>query len=188
MNESIKYNLVIKEMILDYLNIDIYERIAKNFRDIEDISIKDNDFQKDFNSFYKVRRDSNWRNNYYTFFQKNKNRKSITYFEILKAISTADNVESSFASKMLATINPNKPIIDKNVLNYFGFKIEGLKKEDRIKSAISVYNKIEKEYEKLLNDKKVKNTIMELKQLIGKYELSDTKILDYILWCKGKKK
>lgn len=186
MNQNIKFNAVIKEMILDYLNIDAYDRIVTNLYSM-DLSIKNNDFQKNFNSFYNVRRDENWRKKYYNYFEKNKKRKDIRFSEILEAISDSNSVESSFASKMLATINPEKPILDKNILNYFGFKIEGLNREKRIKCAIDVYDKIEKEYKKMLKDNTVKNTIMELKKLLGQYELSDTKVLDYILWCKGKK-
>lgn len=189
MDKKMKYDEVMKEMIMDYLKIDKYERIINNLHKM-DISTKDNQFKDDFNSYYMVRRDPTWQEKYYTYFQniKDKDKDSLSFSKILQDISFDDKVESSFASKMLATIDQDKPIIDKNILNYFKLKIDGSTKEERIDKAIKVYDTIEKEYKKLLRNDEINSTIDKLKKLIDKNDISETKILDYILWCKGKEK
>ena len=43
------------------------------------------------------------------------------------------NIEGSFTSKLLATINPNLPIWDQYVLKNIGLKVKETSKEEKIK-------------------------------------------------------
>ena len=96
-----------------------------------EINATDEKYQKNFNYYYRVRRDAAWLEQFYAYMNKNKNNKDITFAEILRYLSniehtarkTAKNptgkiksVEASFASKMLATINQDHPIWDSQVL------------------------------------------------------------------------
>ncbi len=142
------------------------------------------EFQKKFNAFYKIRRGESWRKKYYNFFYKNKDRKNITFEEILKYLyEETGNIEASFASKMLSTINPNMPIWDQYVLKNL-LNIKEVKGKNRLDKTICVYNQIVEEVNNKLKEKEVKNTIKEIRKIIGKEykDISDTKILDYILW------
>lgn len=59
---------IIENWIINYLGLDKYEYIMNNFEKT-DVSI-DKDFQRKFNSFYVVRRNTNWRKIYYDYMEK----------------------------------------------------------------------------------------------------------------------
>ena len=60
---------------------------------------------------------------FYTYFDSQKNNKMIKYDEIIDYFySKTNRVEASFSSKMLATINPEMPILDSQVLLNMGLK------------------------------------------------------------------
>ena len=68
-------------------------------------------------------------------------------------IST-DMTEASFASKMLATLNPDKSIWDSRVLKFLGLKPVGKSDSDRQDSIIEIYGKIEGWYKEYLRRQK----------------------------------
>lgn len=170
-----------KNAIIRFLALDKYNYIKENLYKC-DVS-KDIDFQTRFNAFYRVRRDYNWRKKFYTYFESIKNNKSITFEEILNHMfKETGNVEASFCSKLLSTINPKMPIIDKYVLQNLNLEIKGETKEEKIKNTIDVYYKILDIENNKLKEKDIQQTITEFREYLPEYNLSDIKILDYILW------
>ncbi len=84
---------------------------------------------------------------------------------------------------MLATINPNMPIWDQYVLKNLNLSTKDAKGKDKLKNRIEVYEKIQEEEKRLLEeDKNIQQTIKDFKENFPKSGLSDMKILDYILW------
>ncbi len=77
---------------------------------ITDVS-KDSDYQKAFNGFYLVRRNTEWREKYYKCFQKVKMHEP-SFCNIISTLNKEldGKIEPSFSSKMLATINPQMPM------------------------------------------------------------------------------
>lgn len=172
-----------KNAIIRFLALDKYNYIKENIYKC-DVS-NDIDFQTKFNSFYHVRRNKKWRNVFFNYFEKVKLNKNITFEEILKYMyeNTEDhNIEASFCSKMLSTINPNMPIWDQFVLDNLKLKVDGKTKEDRLKNTIETYYKILKIEQEKLKDKNIQNSIKEFREYFPEYNLSDIKMLDYILW------
>ena len=83
------------------------------------LTLFDIDYQKNFNGYYRVRRDSSWLKTFYDYMEKNKNNTDITFEDILCKLYSiphnttkdmATTVEASFSGKILATINPNNPV------------------------------------------------------------------------------
>lgn len=163
----------------------------------------DVDFQKNFTNYYRVRRDADWLQQFYDFFEKNKNNKDITFAEILRYLSNVEHkvkqttknptgkaktVEASFASKMLATINPNHPIWDSQVLRCLNIKINNtLNHDDKIEESIKIYQEIENEIEAFRVTAEGKQC-MELfdKVFPSCQDFSDFKKIDFYLWNLGK--
>lgn len=154
-------------------------------------------YTKNFDAFYKIRRSTEWKKEYYEMLKENQNRKNITFKEIIEGLHSREkkytnkNIEPSFSSKMLATINPNKPIWDKYVLKYAIDKdtikkYENKKGEEKITLAIEIYKTIEEKYKKYLKDKEIQETIKQIRKILKEDNLTDTKILDYIIWINGK--
>ena len=179
MNYSFK--IFQKNAVIRFLALDKYNYIKENIYKC-DIS-KDNEFQKVFNAFYRVRRDEKWRKVFYTYFESIKDKKNITFEEIVSYMyKKTGNIEASFCSKLLSTINPNMPIWDQYVLANLYLYVKGKTKVEKLKDTIAVYNKIIEIENNKLKQKDIQQAIKDFKEYFPEYNLSDIKILDYILW------
>ena len=175
-------NDVLQNRLAELMGLDKYKRIMEQAPKT-DVSA-DKDFQQLFNGYYRIRRDETWRNAYYTYFEKAKNANPsfediITYlFE-----KSGGNVEASFSSKMLATINKEKPIWDQYVIQNLNLQLSGKTKEEKLKNAIHLYDEIEQWYAKFLESEKGKECVSTFNRFFPEYEwISDTKKMDTILW------
>ena len=93
------------------LGLDRYADIMQNADPSSD------DFQKLFNGYYRVRRNDEWRKSYYTLFCKAW-KLCYSFDQIVGELyESTGNVEPSFSSKMLATIDSQCPIWDSHVLD-----------------------------------------------------------------------
>lgn len=173
-----------QDMLIHGLHIKEYDYIINNVDKIESKK-----FQTTFNYFFKVRRNKEWRRIYYELFQEvyqDSSKQTFEYIltEIYKRTKVIKNnngyIEASFASKMLHSVNPDKPIWDQYVLSYFD--IVDVKKGDRIQECINNYKKIEEEYERLLNNEKVLELISRFRKIVTNYRLADMKIIDFMIW------
>ncbi len=170
-----------RNITIKFLALNNYNYLKENVYKC-DIS-KDSKFQTKFNSFYRVRRDETWRKIFYDYFELIKNKKDITFKEILTYMyHKTNNIEASFCSKLLSIINPDMPVWDQYVLLNLGLKVKGKTKEDRLNDTINVYNKIIEIENKKLKEKDIQQLIKEFKEYFSEYNLSDIKILDYMLW------
>jgi hypothetical protein len=108
------------------------------------------DFQTRFNGFYRVRRNEAWRVQFYALMETAKT-KDAPFPEILGALHDATGrVEASFASKLVATLTPDKPVIDRYVLENFGLRLPYSYSRDRIRETVEVYRQLIRGYDNLL--------------------------------------
>ena len=139
--------------------------------------------EKVFNVFYRIRRDGKWRKVFYTYFESIKDKKNITFEEIVSYMyKKTGNIETSFCSKLLSTIKPNMPIWDQYVLVNLDLNVKWKTKEEKLKDTIAAYNKIIEIENNKLKQKDIQQAIKDFKEYFTEYNLSDIKILDYILW------
>ena len=111
---------------------------------------KSTDFQTAFDRYYRVRRNDDWREKFYKYFESVKCNNDISFDEIIDYIynnlntvqGKSNPVEASFSSKMLATINPDMPILDSKVLRNMNLKIRGDKPCEKLESAKVIYRRI----------------------------------------------
>lgn len=170
-----------KNAIIKFLALDKYNYIKENLYK-SDISI-DKEFQTRFNAFYRVRRDEKWRNIFYTYFEKIKSKKDITFDEILDYMyKKTGNIEASFCSKLLSTINPDMPIWDQYVLKNLDLNVEGNSKEEKLANTKKIYKTIIEIENNKLKEADIQKAIEDFRKYLPEYNLSNIKILDYILW------
>lgn len=157
----------------------------------------DIEYQKNYNSYYKVRRDQNWLKEYYDFMENHKNDEDISFEKILRKISsvphkakngTIKSIEASFASKMLATINPNYPIWDSQVVRALDISIDPtLIGEAKIMAYVDAYTKLTREIGDFI---KTTEGQMCIKQFDATFPnltyLNPFKKIDYYLWNIGR--
>lgn len=183
----------------DACNFNLYRKTLELTKNIA----TDVEFQKNFTNYYRVRRDADWLHKFYSFFEENKNNKTITFEEILRYLSNiehnvkqttknptgkAKTVEASFASKMLATINPSHPIWDSQVLHYLNIEVDGaLCHEDKIEECIKVYQKIERDIATFIASVDGLQCIEVFDKVFPSCKnFSDYKKIDFFLWNLGK--
>lgn len=176
---------VINNQLIRSIGIDKYSTIQTTFWE-KDISKDTDGFQKLFNSFYVVRRNSEWRKDYYTLFESlKKEKKTVTFEQILKAIyNTTGKIEASYSSKMLATLNPNMPIWDQYALKNAGVA-QPSQGSDRFDSTVNVYSQLCEWYKCFLKTENSKECIRHFDRIFPEYkEISDIKKIDFYLWMK----
>lgn len=158
-----------------------YIAIMNRFKEV-DVS-EDKDFQKLFNSFYKIRLPkAEFYDVYYKYFEECKNR-NITFSEILKYLSEKfGRIEASFSSKLLATINPNKPVWDKYVLK--NFKLKKTKNSDinKIENAVNLYDELKEKYRMFMKTEEANYLIKMFNNRFPHAKITDIKKIDLILW------
>jgi hypothetical protein len=83
----------------------------------------DHGFQRQFNAFYRVRRNLNWQSAFYTLLQQERLAPQ-RFAGVLRALYRATGrVEASFASKLTASVDPDKPVIDSIVLKNLDIRL-----------------------------------------------------------------
>ena len=147
--------------------------------------VNDVDFQKKFDGYYKIRKNAEWRRTYYELFEHIRNDNDPTFEYIIRKLYECGTVEPSFSSKMLATINPNKPIWDSNVLRNLGKTLYGRTPEERLENAIQIYRDIESEIGDFINSQRGENYINEFNMMFPEYtDFNPYKKVDFYLWSR----
>jgi len=152
------------------------------------VEVKSNPiFQKKFKKFYQLnvaRKSDAFLLDFFSFLQNNK-CSAPEYITTLKHFYKFGKVEFSFVSKLLATIDPELPIMDSNVRSVLGFNYPTGK--NKIEEAGVIYRELEEWYKKFIPSKE---GVKWLKLFDKEYPCSKTKItsikkIDFILWQLG---
>ena len=155
------------------------------YRDTLDLTkIGTEKYQKNYSYYYRLRRDDKWKAEYFAYMQKQVRNSEITFAEIIKQISSISHKnEASFASKMLATLNPNYPILDSNVAKFLGFKYRSKSTED----CIEIYNELTKKVHDFLQTNDGAECVEEFDRMFPNFtDINPVKKIDLYLWKMGK--
>lgn len=143
---------------------------------------KDRDYQKRFNHFYRVRRNSSWQSVFYTLLQRNKET-GITFPEALNVLKeNTGRLEASFASKLVATVHPDKPVIDKFVLENADLKLPYSSSKNRQGKIVLIFNKLHEKFKDFLKTDNGKYLITEFKNQFPNENITEIKMADLVLW------
>jgi hypothetical protein len=157
-----------------------YYWIQTNFQKC-DVS-RDRDFQKRFNGFYRVRRNAWWRSRYYKLMQKAKNE-GISFAKALRALrDQTGRIEASFVSKLIATVDPSKPVIDKFVLDNLGLRLPYHNASNRESRTIEVYRQLCAKFEELVSGSTGRTICEKFQELYPWAKITDLKKIDLALW------
>ena len=161
--------------------IEKYAEIIKSFSLVNVTT--DKDFQRNFNGFYRVRRNSEWQKIFYNIMENGKTE-ALTFEGVLQEIyNKTGRVEASFSSKLIHTLNHNMPIWDQFVLQNLNLKMPICSGEKKLQKAICIYNKIIQWYEQALSTFEINQKILEFDEIFPQYSwFSQTKKLDFLLW------
>jgi hypothetical protein len=157
---------------------------------MKNMHIFDDEFKKKFAHFYKLNqgmKNTNDKKSFFNLLKECINNNNDNYVDVLNKISekTGRN-EMSFASKIVASVNAQRPVLDKIVLGHF--KINRPSYGDlkqRISKSINIYNEIEEEYHEFLKSKLGKELMNIFDKNIKQqrnFKITKIKKLDFILW------
>ena len=142
----------------------------------------DLEFQRHFNAFYRVRRNVEWRTPFFRLLEQSK-ATPIRFPDALRAIRRGtDRLEASFASKLVATLDPGKPVIDKFVLSNFGLRLPGWGTAAREERVIEVYDSLCSQYDRLLADPIGVRILDMFDRQYPHSSVSPLKKVDLVLW------
>lgn len=167
----------LKEGLSKY--IEIMERLHNT-----DVS-KDQDFQRLYNHFYRMRqRKPEFYKMYYDYMEKMKNSTDALSFEeiFLFIQKESGRCESSFSSKLLATLDPNKPVWDMYVLENLGIKKIYSTTTNREQKILAAYNQICEWHEDFLKTDDARIIIEIFDEMFPGVNITDTKKVDLFLW------
>lgn len=101
-----------------------------------------------------------------------------------------NTIQFSFATKLIHTLDNNKPIFDTEVSRVILEKVQGKNKRDKIDSYLKIYEGLEGLYTSLLKDGDIKNIIKKFRSKfkVKNNSISAIKVLDFIIWSLGKLK
>lgn len=178
---------------LSYFDVNLIKKGIPDYLWIQnnvhtDLFLSD-EFKKHFNKFYRIRQKSQkWYNAYYDLFEKCAHN-TISFRDMLLELeASTGEIHPSFCSKMLATLDPNKPVWDKYVLQQLGFTLNNTPANDpvaKVNYYADIYNEIEEEYNAHKNDENVIAAIKMFDEEIPEAkDLTFVKKLDLILWAK----
>ncbi|MCC8157499.1 MAG: hypothetical protein LIO54_09525 [Oscillospiraceae bacterium] len=172
---------VFESAIEKQLNMTYYAEIMQTFR-LVDVSA-DADFQRAFVFFYRVRRGAAWRAAYFRRMEDAKKSGADFAGVLTYLYEQTGNVEPSFTSKMLATLDPAMPIWDSIVLSHLGLELTGKNKEDKLQNAVAVYDQLCGWYKDFLQTPEARENIAAFDGALPRYRwLSDTKKIDFLMW------
>lgn len=145
--------------------------------------LKDKEFQKKYNGFYRIRqRTPEFYSCYYGFLEEAKNKK-VSFEETINYIwENLGRIEPSFSSKLVATIDPDKPVWDSFVLKNIGLKPPYYSDRGRMNKDILLYKQICKWYDDYLMTEEAKTAIELFDKKYPVASISNIKKIDLILW------
>lgn len=157
-----------------------YLAIQHSYKNI--VVSEDRVFQRKFNHFYRVRRGVEWQEPFYRLLEDAKN-KDYSFSEVLDILSdSTGRLEASFSSKLLATANPNKVVLDSIVLKNLGLKLPYASSNNRKTLVVGVFNELDERLNKLLNTDSGRYLVDSFNAMYPQANITDIKKLDLVLW------
>jgi hypothetical protein len=144
---------------------------------------RDREFQTRFNAFYRVRRDSAWQSAFYSVLQQNKSKRQ-SFADVLHALHAATGrLEASFASKLVASVDPDMPVIDSVVLKNLGLRLPRPGPiETRLAQIVELHERIRRIFSDYLGSAMGRHLVARFEDSYPNRRVTRVKMLDLVLW------
>ncbi|HWQ68916.1 MAG TPA: hypothetical protein VN494_02995 [Patescibacteria group bacterium] len=150
-------------------------------RDSNDLR-NDSGYRRRFNHFYRVRRGTDWQDKFYALLE-GKKHEAVSFAEVLHALHEATGrYEASFASKLVATIRPEMPVIDSVVLRNLGLTFPGYNLRDRTARLERLHETLVSRFNVFLTTETGCYLVKRFREEYPDARISKLKMLDLVLW------
>ena len=92
------------------------------------------------------------------------------------------NIEASFASKLVATIDPENPVVDKFVLENVGLQLPYTYASGRVEKIIEIYKQLQKRFKVFLETDNGEYLVARFKEEYPGVNITNIKMADLVLW------
>jgi hypothetical protein len=148
----------------------------------------DASFRKRFNAFYKVRRGREFQDKFFSLLERKKGRAS-SFAELLDALHRATGrYEASFASKLLATIDPDMPVIDSMVLRNLDARLPAYGSNRRRGRIVELHRRLLASFNGFLKTSDGRYLVERFRAAYPDADVTEIKMLDLVLWQTRSKK
>jgi hypothetical protein len=148
----------------------------------------DQAYRRNFIRFYRMRLPrAKAYDDYFDILERLKGQQDLNTTEVLATVLEelqikTGRIESSFASKLIATLNPNLPVVDSIVLNNMGLRLPAYNSPDRKEKVITVYRVLTTRLNEMLQDERFSLLKSRFVSAYPDYSFTDLKILDLLIW------
>ena len=181
---------VLGEVSTESLRENLAPRDIKKYLDLQQMFPQvdvghSREFQKAFNGFYRIRqRPAEWYEKFYSLFQEVRFEHDLTFRSILERLhEITKRLEPSFSSKLLATINPKKAVLDSVVMKRLGLKIPAWGAADRLSKICKSYEDLSQILSELTKCREWETAQLVFEKTFPEAAgLTVIKKLDFVLW------
>ncbi len=150
-------------------------------RDVCDVR-SDSEFRRRFNGFYRVRRSQDWQDKFYDVLETKKGQ-TVSFVEVLEALHrTTRRYEASFASKLLATIDPSMPVIDSVVLRNLKLRLPPSPSKQRGARIADLHSKLVISFTEFLRMRTGRHLVRRFREEYPTANITEIKMVDLVLW------
>ena len=160
-------------------------RYAYTIRSLRLLDVsRDETYQRTFNGLYMVRRNVHWRSKFYSMLETCKAEPRPNFRTVLSQLfQDTGRVEASFASKLVATIDPGLPIYDSIVRQNLDLQQRAGRRSDRLELLATDYAFIQAHSSEQTQTGIFRRLRAEFDDQFAEFvEFSDTKVLDLMIW------
>jgi hypothetical protein len=157
-----------------------YIWLQKRFNEKRRID-SDIEFQTKFNGYYRVRRSAKWRAAFYALMTEARECHP-DFVSVLRDLhKLTGRVEPSFASKLVATVDSQFPVIDSVILSNLNLKLPYRDIPDRTQKINDFYIGLCEIFDRYLLSEPGKTVVSEFRSKFPLANISPTKMLDLVL-------
>ncbi|GAB3745665.1 hypothetical protein [Spirosoma pomorum] len=148
----------------------------------------DQAYRRNFIRFYQMRLPrAKAYDDYFDILERLKGQQDIDTTEVLAVVLEelqikTGRIESSFASKLIATLNPNLPVVDSIVLSNMGIRLPAYNASARKEKVIAIYRELTTRLNQMIQDKRFIGLKTRFVLAYPDYSFTDLKILDLLIW------
>lgn len=161
------------------------DRYAYTIRSLRSLNVmQDQEYQRTFNGLYMVRRNALWRSKFYALLESCKTDREPKFMMVLNILyRETGRIEASFASKLIATINPGLPVYDSIVRINLGLPQRSNRGSERLELLATDYANIQAHSVEQTHKPKFQELRAAFDDKFPEFrDFSDTKILDLMIW------
>ena len=110
-------------------------------------------------------------------------REQLEFHDVLDLLhETTSRYEASFASKLLATLNPSLPVIDSVVLRNLGLRLPQSGALNRASQILMIYKKLGACFDAFLATKDGRYLVDQFRSMYSMAAITEVKMVDLVLW------